>query len=88
MVRQKTLLLFSLIFILALVAGCAVPAAAPTGSAGGDSSTAAPAEGPQGTLTIGLTTDIAAVEVPYSPERQAAVLSSMANSETPARSTV
>ena len=73
MVRQKTLLLFSLIFILALVAGCAVPAAAPTGSTGGDSSAAAPAaEGPQGTLTIGLTTDIAAIEVPYSPERQAA----------------
>jgi len=26
---------------------------------------------PQGTLTIGLTTDIAAIEVPYAPERQA-----------------
>lgn len=72
--RQKSLLLISLIFIVALVvAGCAVPAAAPTGSTGGEQESAAPAaEGPQGTLTIGLTTDIAAVEGPYSPERQAA----------------
>lgn len=71
MYRQRFWLLLSLIFVFAVVlAGCAVPAAAPTG--GAQESAAPAAAGPQGTLTIGLTTDIAAVEGPYSPERQAA----------------
>ncbi len=55
-----------------LLTGCV---AAPTASAPatGSDAAAAPAQtGPSGTLKIGLTTDIAAVEVPYSPERQAA----------------
>lgn len=62
-----------LVLALALTA-CAPPA--PTGSApaatGGESQAAPATEGPQGTLTIGLTTDIAAIEAPYAPERQAA----------------
>ncbi|RIK43383.1 MAG: hypothetical protein DCC55_05865 [Chloroflexi bacterium] len=56
-----------LVFTLALAA-CATPAAAPTT---GEQPASAPAtEGPTGRLTIGLTTDIATVELPYAPERQ------------------
>ncbi len=61
--------ILSLIFVFTLVvAGCAAPATAPTGS----TSDQPAAEGPQGTLTIGLTTNIAVIEVPYAPERQTA----------------
>jgi peptide/nickel transport system substrate-binding protein len=58
----------SLLLIVLLLVACAAPVAPATGG----ESAAAPAEatGPQGTLTIGLTTDIATVELPYAPERQ------------------
>ncbi|MEZ4711330.1 MAG: ABC transporter substrate-binding protein [Caldilineaceae bacterium] len=71
MTKQKSWLALALLLVIALVmAGCTTPA--PTASEGGeqaaDSSTAS-AE-PK-VLTIGLTTDIAAIELPYAPERQA-----------------
>lgn len=70
--RFWTLITLLVVFAVTLT-GCTLPATTPTGSTGGEQSAAAPtAEGPQGTLTIGLTTDIAAVEFPYAPERQAA----------------
>ena len=58
-------MLLGLMLALALAA-CAAPAAVPTT---GEQPAAAPA-GPTGRLTIGLTTDIATVELPYAPERQ------------------
>ena len=62
--------LLSLILIMAFLLVACVPAA--PAATGGSAAPAAAAEGPKGTLTIALTTDIAAIEVPYSPERQAA----------------
>ncbi len=60
----------SLLVVLATsLAACAAPAAPVTGGA---SSAQAVAEGPKGTLTIGLTTDIKTVELPNAPERQTA----------------
>jgi peptide/nickel transport system substrate-binding protein len=60
-------LALGLVVTLALAA-CAAPGALP---AAGEQPAAAPAaEGPGGRLTIGLTTNIATVEVPYAPERQ------------------
>jgi peptide/nickel transport system substrate-binding protein len=54
--------------LVVLLAACAAPAAVPTT---GEQPAAAPAAvGPSGRLTIGLTTDIATVELPYAPERQ------------------
>ncbi|MEZ4730132.1 MAG: ABC transporter substrate-binding protein [Caldilineaceae bacterium] len=71
MQKLWTTLILLLVLTIGL-AGCAAPAAAPTGGATGEEQAAAPAaEGPQGTLRIGLTTDIAAIESPYAPERQA-----------------
>ena len=61
--------LLSLILIMAFLLVACVPAA--PAATGGSAAPAAAAEGPKGTLTIALTTDIAAIEVPYSPERQA-----------------
>jgi peptide/nickel transport system substrate-binding protein len=64
----STLLCWLLLTLL--ITACAAPAAPATG---GETETAAgeqAAAGPQGTLTIGLTTDIATVELPYAPERQ------------------
>ncbi|MBX3014872.1 MAG: ABC transporter substrate-binding protein [Caldilineaceae bacterium] len=70
MYSKRLWTLLTLLAVLAVsLAACTVPAAAPTSSAGPE--TTAPAEGPQGTLTIALTTDIAAIESPYAPERQA-----------------
>ncbi len=51
----------SLFIVVALALAACAPATAP----------APVAEGPKGTLTIGLTTDIGAIEVPFAPERQA-----------------
>ena len=63
----------SLLLILTTVLTACVPASpAPATGSTANTQAAPAAEGPQGTLTIGLTTDIAAIEVPYSPERQAA----------------
>jgi len=71
MQKLWTVITCLLVFTVGL-AGCAAPATAPTGGAAGEEQAAAPvAEGPQGTLRIGLTTDIAAIESPYAPERQA-----------------
>lgn len=72
-VKTRWRMLSLLLAVTILFAGCT--ASAPTAGApapSGDQAAAPAAEGPSGTLTIGLTTDIAAVEVPYSPERQAA----------------
>lgn len=73
--RERKLWLFTtLLLILGLLVTACAPAPAPGGAAGGQTQPAAApaAEGPKGTLTVGLTTDIAAIEVPYAPERQAA----------------
>jgi peptide/nickel transport system substrate-binding protein len=69
--RRATLLAWLLLALL--LAACAAPAAAPATGSEGESTTAeqSTTDGPQGTLTIGLTTDIATVEMPYAPERQA-----------------
>ena len=68
--RKRLWSALSLLVILATVlAGCVAPGAAP---ATGGASSAPAAEGPKGTLTVGLTTDIASIEVPNAPERQSA----------------
>ena len=68
--RKRLWSALSLFAILAIVlAGCVAPGAAP---ATGGASSAPAAEGPKGTLTVGLTTDIASIEVPNAPERQSA----------------
>ena len=71
--ERKVWLFTTLLLILGLLMTACAPAPATGGAASGQTQSAAPAaEGPKGTLTIGLTTDIAAIEVPYAPERQAA----------------
>jgi peptide/nickel transport system substrate-binding protein len=70
--RAWTGLLGLLLIVSLFLAACAVPAAAPgaPSATSGEGEVATTGEGPQGTLTIGLTTDIATVELPYAPERQ------------------
>ena len=68
MKRSRQVVVLAVIASL-LLAACAGPGSAP--ATGGEAGAAAPAaQGPSGALTIGLTTDIATVEVPYAPERQ------------------
>ena len=72
--KQRFGIALSVLLVLTtLMAACApaAPAAAPNTGSTTDTQTTPAAEGPQGILTIGLTTDIAAVEGPYAPERQA-----------------
>lgn len=71
MTKQKVWLASVLLLVFTLVfAGCTAPA--PTSSEGGEpaADSSAASDEPQ-ILTVGLTTDIAAIELPYAPERQA-----------------
>jgi peptide/nickel transport system substrate-binding protein len=64
--RSRWSALTLIVVLTTLLASCAPPAVAPP-----DEQT-----GPQGTLRIGLTTNVAALEWPYAPERQSANASS------------
>lgn len=70
--RKRLWTALSLLLITAWVLTACVPAPAAPSTGGAATGAQQAAEGPKGTLTVALTTDIAAVELPYAPERQSA----------------